>query len=713
MADILQGFPITDPTWIFFVVLCIILFAPIVFGRLKIPHIVGMILAGNLMGPHGFGILDSDSSFELFGQVGIYYIMFLASLEMDTEGLKRTKVKSLIFGLLTFALPFASGLLSGHHLLGYSLAASALLACILASHTLVSYPIVSRYGQAGQPSVTVSIGATLVTLMISLFTLAALSGSFSQSNDDMFWVFFTLKCLLYLLGIFLIVPRIARWFFQRFEERVSQFIFVLTAVFFCAGIAKMCGLEGILGAFLAGLILNRYIPHTSPLMNRIEFVGNALFIPYFLIGVGMMINIRLLFYSVETLFVVGMMVGVGTLSKYVAADVGARIFRYGKRSKLMMFGLTEAHAAGALAMVMMGTRVEVEPGVYLMDDNMLNGVIIMILFSCIISSIATERACLRLAEEVTQEDDGAHDDERILIPVDGAEGMEQLVTLGVMIRNSKLNRPLQAVNVVYDDENSPKKKELGMKLLEQAKNIAAGSEVEMETQLRVTANVSTSVIHAMMEKEASEIIIGLHRKRHLADSFMGSFSHNLIENTHRQIMIVKCVAPINTVRRIHVAVPPKAEKETGFYRWLERLARLDEELGCRMEFHATQVTTKHIQNFLQHRHPKARPEYNLLEDWSDLLLITGEVSYDHLVVIVTARKGSISYTPLFEELPMQITKYLSNNSLMLIYPDQTEETRNITSFVNPLGMEKNAARLTEPLTGWVYNKVRTHLRDPE
>ena len=311
--------PITNTTWIFFLVLCIILGAPLVFNRLKIPHIIGMILAGILIGPYGLNILLRDSSFELFGKVGIFYIMFLAGLEMDMEGFRRNKLDGIFFGIMTFLIPFIAGLCLGICVLDYSFPASILLACILASHTLVSYPIVSRYGVNRRSVVTISIAATMIALLSALIILAGFANAFRGNGGFAFWIWFLVKVILYCIVIFFLLPRLTRWFFQRYVNHVTLFTYVLTMVFFCGGLAEFCGMEGILGAFLAGLVFNRFIPRVSPLMNRIEFVGNALFIPYFLIGVGMLINIRILFNNWNTVWIITIIIITATITKWLAS----------------------------------------------------------------------------------------------------------------------------------------------------------------------------------------------------------------------------------------------------------------------------------------------------------------------------------------------------------------------------------------------------------
>ena len=709
LPDIGIHLPITDPTWIFFLVLMIILFAPIILGRLRIPHIIGMILAGVVIGKYGFNILERDSSFELFGKVGIYYIMFLAGLEMDLENLKKNLGRAFVFGLLTFAIPFAVGMWVGMSLFGFSVGASLLLSSIFASHTLVAYPIVGRYGLSRHASVSISIGGTMFALTVSLFVLAGISGIYKGELDSGSWMLFVLKCVAYCVFVFWIFPRFARWFFRKYEDNVMQYIFVLALVFLSAALAELAGMEGIFGAFLAGLVLNRLIPHVSPLMNRTEFVGNALFIPYFLIGVGMLINLGTLFSGGETLKVVLVMVVVATVTKWIAAWLTQKIYRMSKASRQMLFGLSNAHAAGALAMVMVGTKIEIAPGEYLMNEGMLNGVVIMILFSCIISSMVTEHAArtMALAEENGEMDmSRGKEDERMMVSIANPETVEPLVNMALLMRNPKSKKELLAVTVEVEYDEAKKQAKLAQrrKSLEHAARIASAVDVPMKTRCRLSTNAATGILNTASEMNATEIVLGLHHKHGLLDSFLGSFAQSILKGTHRQLMIVKCLMPVNTMRRLMVAVPPKAEYEAGFYKWVERLARIGGQLGCRVHFWAHPDTIQRISGYMEKFHSGVRVEFSTMDDWDDLLMMSSKVAYDHLTVIVSARKGAISYQPSFEELPNQITKYFSNSSLMLIYPDQLGDPLENFTFSSPRSQAEN--RIYDNVSKWVIKWVK-------
>ncbi len=700
MSYLSAYFPVTDPTLVFFVVLCIILLAPIIMGKLRIPHIIGMVLAGVLVGQYGLNILVRDNSFELFGKVGMYYIMFLAGLEMDMEGLKKNSSQFFIFGILTALIPMAITYPVASVLLHYSPTASLLLSCIMASNTLIAYPIAVRYGLQRHRSVALSVGSTMLALFIALMVLAGVTSSFDSNSHWWFWPLFIFKVTAFCIGMILIIPRITRKFLRRYSDAVMQFIFIMAELFLSAALSEAVGLQGIFGAFLAGLILNRYIPRVSSLMNRIEFTGNAIFIPYFLIGVGMLINVRLLFQGGSIVWVAATMVIVGTLGKALAAYVACIGFKMTRTAGKMMFGLTSAHAAGGIAMVMVGMRLQTSSGLPLVGDEMLNGVIIMILFTCIISTIETERAArlLVLTDKAKDINDSNTDDEKILLPVKYPDVAIGLVSLAIMMRNTKLNRGLVALNVVYDDKHRSKNQKSGHTLLENLVKVASAADVKMQTQVRVAANIANGIKYAFKEFDASEIIMGMHIHKDVSPKFWGEFAQSLYNGLNRQIIFVRLKQPLNTLRCIQVAVPSRAEFEPGFYRWVERLGRLAGNLECRIVFHGRNDQTDLIANYLRHKHPNVRGEFSPMMHWNELPRLAATINDDHLFVVVTSRKGGLSYKTAFERLPDEIEKHFSGKNLLLIYPDQYGE-REAMTFAESQHQEELSAY--KELRGWL------------
>ena len=720
MTFLASYLPITDPTMIFFVVLLIILFSPIIMSKLRIPHIIGMVLAGVAIGHYGFDILERDISFEIFGSVGLYYIMFLAGLEMDLESVKRNSRRFLIFGLLTCFVPLSLTYIMARAMLQYSHPAAFLLGCIMASNTLIAYPVISRFGLQRHPSVQLSVGSSMISLFLSLVMIAALAGQFSatpQSSPIVFWLLFLLKLAAFIGGSVWLIPHLARYFLRRYSDSVMQYIFVLAVMFLSAALSQAIGLEGIFGAFFSGLILNRYIPKVSPLMNRIEFIGNALFIPYFLIGVGMLINVRSVFTSWHVAWVVLLIAFFGTFGKAVAAYASSLLFRLPQRDGNMMFGLTSAHAAGAIAMVMVGMRLEVAPGVFLVNDDMLNGVVMMILVTCVISTLMTDyasrqailaqnRDSLSYPEMGTADNLGSSspvDDEKILLCVKYPEIAPQLLSLALLVRNQRLNRGVVALNVVYDDELSARHRDEGLQLLERLQHQASAAEVGMQTQVRLASNIANGIKHAFREHSCSEVIMGMHVHTESNPKFWGDFIQSLYNGLNRQILLIRFVQPLNTLRRIQVAVPSRAEFEPGFHRWLERISRLAGQLDCRIQFHGRHESLILIAEYINNRHPSVRAEYTPMGHWNELPRLASTIQEDHLFVVVTARKGTISYKNALERLPDELQQYFSGKNLMIIFPDQYgDQKEDRMSFTEAQHHEETS--LYTMISQWIHRR---------
>ena len=704
LFDFSLKLPITDPTWIFLLVLLIILFAPILLNRLRIPHIIGMILAGLVIGEHGFNILARDSSFELFGKVGLYYIMFLAGLEMNMADFKQNRGKAVMLGLLAFIIPIMIGLVVNMTFLKYSLITSVLLASMYASHTLVAYPIVIRYGVSRHRSVSIAVGGTAVTDTLTLLVLAVVGGMFKGESGGLFWVWLVVKVVF--LGGLIMYFFPGRWFFRRYDDNVMQFIFVLAMVFLGAGLMEFVGMEGILGAFLAGLVLNRLIPHVSPLMNHLEFVGNALFIPYFLIGVGMMIDIHVIFGHGDALKVAGVMIAVALTGKWIACWLTQKIYKMGAIERELMYGLSNAQAAATLAAVLVGYNIILPNGERLLNDDVLNGTVLLILVTCVVSSFITERAARKIAiDEAHLEDEKRPTElEKILIPVANPDTIEDLVNLSLVIRDPKQRDNLLALNVINDNNASEALELRGKRYLEKAAMITASADVPLKQISRYDLNIASGIIHTAKEHGVTDVVIGLHRKVNIVDSFFGMLAENLLKGLHREVMIAKFLMPINTLRRINIAVPPKAEYEAGFQKWVEHFCRMGNTLGCRVHFFANEETTTLLQILVKKRFSSTMTDFSRLDDWGDLLLLTGQVNYDHLLVIISARRGSISYDPAFERLPAQLGKYFANNSLIVLYPDQLGEPQDMLSFSNPRG--NNEDQHYEKVGKWFYKWFR-------
>ena len=659
-----------NPVTIFLVVLGIILLVPLVLQRLRIPYIIGIILAGIAVGPYGFHIVDRDMSFEVFGQVGILYLMFLAGLEIDMINLRRNIGKGLLFGMYTFVVPFVIGVLVGRLALSLSWLASCLLAALFSAHTLLGYPIVSRFGLRHTRASVIAVSGTIVAVIGSLMVLAIVGTSARIESGFSLAATARLVGLLvvFCLVVMYVYPRLTRWFFKHYMERVTQFTYVLTMTFLAAAVARLLGIEGVFGAFFAGLVLNRYIPARSPLMTRLEFVGNALFIPYFLIGVGMMIDIKVLTHGWNTVYVAAIMSVMAIVSKWLAAWLGQKTLKMDKYDRSLMFQLTNAHTAVALAVVTIGYQL------HLFSEEILNGTILMILVTCTVSSLGIERAAKRLKLRELQNRQSESPERELvtntLISVSNPITVQQLVDMALLMRNPNVNTgQIYALHVRSDI--SATAIEAARTSLELAERAAAAVDTRLNLVDRYDNNVITGIANTIAERHITDVFIGLHhRGSSPIDSFFGMKLEQLINATDSMIVVNRCFIPLNTLSRIMVYVPEKAEFETGFDRWLNALCSLAGQLGCRLVFWCFSSTHRAIRAAMKAGGFELRAEYSLIEAGDEYILMSKDLQEDDLFVVVSARRASVSFNDELDNMPDFLSRYLSRNNLMVIYPEQ-------------------------------------------
>ena len=681
---------ITDPVLIFFTVLVILVLAPLIFKKIKVPHIIGIILAGVIVGPYGFHLLDCDSSFEIFGQVGLLYLMFLAGIEIDLYNLRKNMGKGLIFGLYTLLVPLILGAVLSVLLLDVGWTTAVLLACMYASHTLIAYPVVSRFGIAKSPVVLISIVGTIIAILGSLLTLAVTvdaqrSGEFSFGGVA--YLLFLL--MLYCIFVFLVYPRVTRWFFRNFSDNVTQYIFVLAMVFFSSWLAQVIGLEPVLGAFLAGLVMNRYVPASSPLMSRIEFVGNAIFIPYFLIGVGMMVNVRAI-SNLETLWVSLNMIVVAVLVKWIAAWAAQKTYGMKAAERKMMFGLSTAHTAVALAVVMIGYEFVLPDGSRLLNEAIMNGVVLMILFTCGLSPIVTARASTKLKLDMvseTEDEKEAYGSRvlRTLIPVSNPITAAQLVKVALLIKRKPTSDSLVALHVRND--NSTHSKTIGQNALKLATEPTKAVNLEIQAIERYDMNTVMGIVNTVKERDITDVVLGIHQRTTPVDSFFGSKVDELLCQLNKMVIITRCYIPINTISRMVVAVPPKAEYETGFELWVIRMSNMAMRIGCRLTFYAAPETIPYIKGVIHKHKYEFRREYKEMNGWDDFITLTKVVREDDLFVVVSARRTSISYSSDLEALPNFLSKYYGHSNLIVVFPEQFGAAPNLESFSDPIATD--------------------------
>ena len=663
------SYPLTGPVEIFFLVLLIILVCPLLFRKIGIPQLIGLIIAGVIVGPYGFNILARDASFEIFGQVGILYIMFMAAVEIDMFHLKRNLPRGIGFGLITFAVPLVIGIFGSRLAFGASWSTCVLISTMYAAHTLISYPIVSRFGLQNTKPAVIAVCSTIVTVLLALLVLAGVVDA-ADAGGFRFIRFVNLLWLMiaYASGMGIMLHFLTKYFFRKISDQVNQFIYVLAMVFLSSLMASVIGLEAILGAFYAGLILNRFIPERSGLMGRLKFVGNAIFIPYFLIGVGMLINVHVIFKSWNVGWVALNMVVFAMLAKWLSAFGAAKIFGLGVAGRKLMFGLTSGKAAATIAAALIGFQHG------LLTEDMLNGAVLMILVSCIVSSISTQTAAKRLRMELTEEEFKKEtetkpgDYARQLVAVANPVTAENLMKLALLMRHRRNNNPVTALFVRNSDD--ARRVQAGRNSLEIAVAAAQAVDIEVKDIERYDINVVSGVTNEAKQNRSTDIMIGLHRRSNIVDSFFGSMTEQLVNATNKMILISRCFTSVDTLARLLILVPDKAEYETGFQTWVERICNLASQLAAKAIFISHETTSSFIRNIIISEGYAIRHEYRNLLSWDDYIIHTNDIGDDDIFIIIGARKGSVSHSSELENLPSYLMKNHSDNNLILIYPEQ-------------------------------------------
>ena len=673
--------PLTDPVLKFLLILVIILAAPLLLNKLRIPHLLGLIIAGAIIGPNGFNLVLRDSSIILSGTAGLLYIMFLEGLEIDLGDFKKNKWKSLTFGMYTFLVPMALGTLVGLYVLNFSMLTSILLASMFASHTLIAYPIISKLGITKDKAVGITVGGTMITDTLALLVLTVIVEMAVGDVDDWFWYRLGAAIILFFAFVMIVFPIVGRWFFKRCEDNVSQYIFVLVMVFLGAYLAELAGLESIIGAFLAGMALNRLIPSTSPLMNRVEFVGNAIFISFFLIGVGMLIDYRAFFTNWDTIKVGAVMIVVATVAKFGAAWLTQKTFRMSVDQRRVIFGLSNAQAAATLAAVMVGYNVilgETPAGepIRLLNESVLNGTILMILVTCTMASFSAQKGAHNIAmNDVSEEKEGTGEhQERILIPVSYEKNVTELVNLSTAIKSKKNKNGLFALNVINNQASDDKAFKQSKKVLNMAVTTASATDNVLQDLLRYDLNVANAIISVIKEQGITDLVLGLHQGKGVVSSFLGNMTEAILGQSNVTTLIYRPIQPIATVKRHLVVVPARAEKEVGFPMWVNKVWNIIHNSGAKAVFYASEDTTMYLKEIYKKRPIEA--EFSSFDDWDDFLIMSREIKSDDTLWVVMSRRERLSYHANMSRIPNYLNKYFQSNSFVLVYPIQAGETNN-------------------------------------
>lgn len=604
----------------------LMLVVPLVCRKIHVPSIVGFILAGMAIGPMGWNLIGESATIASLGKIGMLYIIFQSGVEIDMNDFTVYRQKSILFGLLSFVFPFGLGLVTSRYLLGYEWTTSVLLGAMYGSHTLMTYPIVSRYSIQKNAAVNITVGGTMVAITLSLLGLALIEAA--QIGGGPGWeenAVAMAKIGLFVIAVAWGMPRAAQWFLKRIQEPIADYTMAMTLLLISAALAEMAGLDSILGAFICGVALNGQIPNRSPLMRNINLVGSSIFVPMFLFGVGMMMDVRVFFSGWTVLTIAGVMIVTKLTGKWLAAGVTQWVCHLSGMERELIFGMSHATAAGTLAVATVGYSMGI------LSPEILNGTIIMILILCTISSFVTEHAAKQIAlEEEAQMESDRDEDKWTLISV-GEEIGRQLHEIAVL---SELKEPDYLAAEDWDE-------------------------------------VRDHVAH------------------------------------HRDSTIIyHPLQPIATISRILVAVPRHAEKEKDFISCFGQIRRLSSQTGAKVVFFANEDSEQAIKALCHRPGKYLRASYREMPDWEDVLMMAKEVEEDDLVVMISARPSTVSYNPLFRNIPDMLERFFSKNSYVVLYPIQGVGSRNGDHILMDLPQTSEAWSMISAIKQWILKQMR-------
>jgi Kef-type K+ transport system membrane component KefB len=695
--------PLNNPVLILSVVLLIILFAPLVFKRFKIPGIFGLIISGVLISPNALQIIEKSKDIELFSTIGLLYIMFLAGLEIDLQEYRKNQKISFLFGTLTFFIPLGLGLVVCLYYFKMSMISSLLLSSMFSTHTLLSYPIVSSMGITKNRAVQIAIGGTIITDTAVLILLGIITSSVQGELNQQFWIKLLISLTLLLSIIMFLLPRISRWFFRNIEgQNSTQYIYVLALVFISAFLAQLAGVEPIIGAFLAGLALNRVIPHNSSLMNRIIFIGNTLFIPFFLISVGMLVDLRVLFHGYDALLYAAILSGVALLTKYLAALFTRYFYNYNRYEGQIIFGLSSSHAAATMAVILVGYRLN------LLDINAVNGTIILILVTSMVSSFVTEKAARKIAlieKSATIADDTK---ERLLLPISNPDNIQRLVDFSLILKDPKSDEPIFPLSIVTEDSNNDaeidqenKSFQTGVtkQVIERVVEQYSGNDQKVEVLLKVDLNIVDGILRTSRAYNITDIIVNYKSNVATTDFIFGAITDSLISKTTQLLILSKIIQPLNSFNKVITILPPNSEIENGFIYAIKKINRIMRQIGRAKIVYGTENTIKAFQRAVQDKN-KQYYEYKVLTTFEQNAYLNNQVGDDTLLLILNARKRTVSYDINIDNLPKYLNKNLDYTSYVVFYPRQEltmSSTQGIMQMDDFVGtpIEENLSRLKD------------------
>ncbi|MEM4781126.1 MAG: cation:proton antiporter [Halalkalicoccus sp.] len=669
LDDLFGWLPFEEPVIVFTLALAVFLLAPLLIKRAGLPGIVGIVLFGALIGPNGLGILSLTSAIELLGNVGLVYLLFTVGLELDLRGFAKAPENAAVFGLTSFFLPFIAGTALGTAVLGLSVPASALLAAVFSSHTLLAYPVANQLDITKNRAVTAVFGGILFTDTLALVVLAIVMGAVDGGLTLLLFaqVFGALAVLF--AGVWFVVPPVARWFFQNLsEESYFEFLFVAVALFGAGSLAEILGLDAILGAFVAGLALNRLIPRGGTLINRVEFLGNAFSIPFFLLYVGMLVDVGVILGGLGTLQVAAFILVTMFVMKWVAAWAVSRIQGYDGNERGVIYGLSIGQAAAALAITLVGF----DAGLF--DENVLNAVVLMMLVATVASPWWTERAGQKLArgaEVEPGEDDDL--DPRILLPLStDAQRQQRLLEFAFVLKEADAVEPVHLMTVVRPDSGRTEEQvALVERDLERAAEFGGAAEVPIASETRVNHNIASGIVRGSVETRADMILMGWDARGTIGRRVFGDIIDQVLRRTTMPVLVSRLGHPINTTERIFLILPHGIDHHEGFYEAIHVVKRLASKLGTPVTVLVAEGETHQYERLFGLVEGEVDAEFATVR-WSGLLeTLEKRAADDDLIVTLSPREGEVGWHSELAELPGRLVE-LPPESFVMVYPRHGE-----------------------------------------
>jgi nucleotide-binding universal stress UspA family protein len=546
-------------------------------------------------------------------------------------------------------------------------------------------------------AVQITFGGTIITDSAVLILLGIITNVVTGEMNGAFWIKIIVSLGLLFFSTLYLLPKISRWFFRNIEAQASShYIYVLAVVFISGFLSELAGVEPIIGAFLAGLGLNKVIPHNSILMNRIVFIGNTLFIPFFLISAGMLVDLKLFFKGSDALLFAGILCVVGLLTKYFAAWLTAFIYKFSKPERNIIFGLSVSHAAATLAIIKVGFDIG------LFDQNIINATIILILISCLVSSFVSERAARQIAVLEKDVSRKASDKiERILIPVSNPENIQRLIDFALLIKDQKSNEAIYPLSIVEDDADADEKLNVVRKVIEGAVEQISSGDKKVEVLKKVDLSIVDGIIRTAKAYNITDILISFKAQHGASNLIFGNISENLLNKSKQAVIISKILQPLNTFKRIIVVLTPNAELENGFIRLISRLNNMLKQIGSESYIYGFQTTLDRFSYEIADK-KKVFFKYKTIENFEDFDLITNPKE-DDLFILVTARKQTVSYDFHVDEMAKKLNKNHEFTSFAVFYPEISKALQDgRISDMTTSSLEQNIEKvkqLTEKITG--------------